>query len=280
MVERDRRIIWRSSSEVERAGGVAERQPYVGAVVARLSEVRLQPQGFVEEDLRRRQVALFGDDSAHGVPRHGVGGVGLDGRAQHLDRLVGPVLIANRAGEVVGAFGMVGMGGEEVAEEFFGLRLHAHAEGQAAQVVRHLRMRGQEGQRRFVAGDRGGEVAGALAGDGQQVPAISAAFVLFERLNGELGAQFEVARLQRRHRAAQEGFDGQRLELAEGGVQFLERRLRSRRPHGVGQARLSGARGGARGAERDGRGFARPVRARHGRLHFLRVWGHASRHYA
>ena len=131
---------------------------------------------------------------------------------------------------------MVRLGGEEVAEELFGLHLHAHAKRQAAEVIGDLGLVGQQGQGRFVAGDGAGEVARPFPGDGQQIPGKAIPLVLFQGLDGQAAACLVVFSLQGGHRPVEQGLHGQGLQFADGGVQPSQGVLGPGRSHGVGRA--------------------------------------------
>ena len=86
------------------------------------------------------------------------------------------------------------MAGQEMLEQLLGDRLLAQLEGEPAEVVGDLAVFGQQLQRGLVARKSAPEVAGLLAGDGQQPPAMPLRSSIFSALIAKSAAARQSSR--------------------------------------------------------------------------------------
>ena len=82
--------------------------------------------------------------------------------------------------------------GEEDPEDLFGGFEHAHPEAEPAEVDQDFIILGHEGQGGLVAGQGVREIPAPLLGDGEYVPAHTAALVDLEGFEGQCGRRVEA----------------------------------------------------------------------------------------
>ena len=194
------------------AQGIAACELGAGEVVAGLGEAGIEAQRLLVEDRRPLQVAVLVHQGAERVPEQRLARARFKRAAQDLDRLVAAAQVAERTGEVVQPFRMIGVAGQEMLEQLGGERLLAELEGEPAEVVGDLAVFGQELERALVAGQGVTDVAGLLAGDRQQPPAVAVALVDLKRADREVRRGAPVVPADRRHALFEPRAHGLRLE--------------------------------------------------------------------
>ena len=111
---------------------------------------------------------------------------------QIFDGFGHPVLGPDRQGQVVDPFDMPRYPGEEDPEDLFGGFEHAHPEAEPAEVDQDFIILGHEGQGGLVAGQGVHEIPAPLLGDGEYVPAHTAALVDLEGFEGQCRRRVEA----------------------------------------------------------------------------------------
>ena len=157
--------------------------------------------------------------------------------SQVFDGFGYPVLGPDRQGQVVDRFGMHRHPGEEDSEDLFGGLEHAHPEGEPSEVDQDLVILGHEGQGRLIAGQGVHKIPAPLLGDGEYVPAHTAALVDLEGFDGQFGRRVQAMAFDVSDRAVEYARNPKGLLLCEGLPQ---------KPQGIGGG--AGAHQARRGA--------------------------------